>query len=516
MADIKETIGLYRKELIKKAPSIPQNELNVLFENVIGLCELYKDNIEELIEACDEGRVNTLDVPKGMALTEYIDELSDIILETILLSVKTPGVAQEQVNTIVNTDAPVVETSLTSLINGEVPKIEYANSMENDNGRKPPVVVQAPLHDSVIFEDNLVQYSQNDADITKLIYESMGQSEDIQNTEAEMQQELQEQQDILEKPTEKTAISSDNIPILDIKTLVEQNQIVVYAYCSACDIGESAKSRWLAVTLRDKDGSQIGGKLFGYKGDFKAFAGKVIKVSAKVDSFKGTQTLNISDITDENVPVATDAFIKSIPELNFYVKAAQDLINMIKNDQVKNMAYRIFQKENMLAHYANRASSVSYHGVLKGDLLKHCVNVVRSALYMIKINKLDANPDVIIVAGLLHDVGKIAELPPVGQSDYTMQGNLFGHTFIGADYVYTKCKEFNLPINITYNIVHCILAHHNKLEQGAVVPPMTLEAELISDADLMESQAIHYSENLEGIKVGEKKQDRQRRIMYKL
>lgn len=458
----------------------------------------YTDNLEELVEACIENRLIMLDVPRELQSISNIEPIEELMIDLMneAMQIKSnesnkKDVAYVQVSEE-EIDVPIESLIFEAMESGTLPVQEdkYIDLQETDinvSDRKPPVVLQTPAVESGLFNQPQDSTPQNNAPKQEPPKQEPPKQEQPRNNE-----------------------------ILNIATLVVDKPITKYALCTSCEIATSPKSRWLEVMLKDSDGKIIVGRMFGYKLDYVGFKGKVVKISGMVNSYNNTINIKIDDISDENIPYKLDAFAKSIPDVKEYAKILQELITMIEDTTVKTMMVHIFKADNMLNHYATRASAVSYHGVLKGDLLKHTVNVTRSALYMAKINQLPVDKDVIIAAGILHDLGKVIELPPVGLTEYTIEGKLMGHTFISANYVYNKCKEFNVPQNKMLNIIHSILSHHGKLEFGAPVIPLTLEARLISDSDNLESQAIHINETLDNAKPYECVKDKGRVEYVKL
>ena len=75
-----------------------------------------------------------------------------------------------------------------------------------------------------------------------------------------------------------------------------------------------------------------------------------------------------------------------------------------------------------------------------------------------------------------------------GDAEYNVDGNLFGHLFIGAEIVKNKAKEMNVSSEIIRNLVHIILSHHDNPEWGAVKMPTTIEARIVASADFIDSQ----------------------------
>jgi 3'-5' exoribonuclease len=102
------------------------------------------------------------------------------------------------------------------------------------------------------------------------------------------------------------------------------------------------------------------------------------------------------------------------------------------------------------------------------------------------------NKDVIVAAGILHDIGKLVELDyhPVA-ARYTTVGCLVGHIVIGRDMVRKAAETIEgFPEETLLHLEHAILAHHGKKEFGAPVLPQTIEAMIVSYADDIDAK-IH-------------------------
>ena len=85
--------------------------------------------------------------------------------------------------------------------------------------------------------------------------------------------------------------------------------------------------------------------------------------------------------------------------------------------------------------------------------------------------------DLLITAALFHDMGKIDEIAPFPRNDYTDDGQLLGHIFIGAQKISAAAAGIpGFPKQLENELVHCILAHHGKLEFGSPKVPAWMEA----------------------------------------
>ena len=80
--------------------------------------------------------------------------------------------------------------------------------------------------------------------------------------------------------------------------------------------------------------------------------------------------------------------------------------------------------------------------------------------------------DLLITAALFHDMGKIQEISDFPMNDYTDDGQLLGHIYIGARCMENAAAQIpNFPPKLKNELVHCILAHHGKMEFGSPKVP---------------------------------------------
>lgn len=130
------------------------------------------------------------------------------------------------------------------------------------------------------------------------------------------------------------------------------------------------------------------------------------------------------------------------------------------------------------------ASTVGHHARL-GGLLQHTVEVVTIGRAVALAS--GADRELVLAGALLHDVGKLeAYAWSTGVFELTEAGALLGHIVLGllmldrrlARPVPPLCSDRELAL-----LQHLIASHHGKLEHGAPVRPMTLEAEVLHYAD---------------------------------
>ncbi|MDE6636471.1 MAG: HD domain-containing protein, partial [Lachnospiraceae bacterium] len=127
-------------------------------------------------------------------------------------------------------------------------------------------------------------------------------------------------------------------------------------------------------------------------------------------------------------------------------------------------------------------------------LLEHTLGVVRICNFLGDTYSL-LDKDLLMTAGLFHDIGKMTELAEFPASEYTDDGQLLGHIFIGAELIGNTVKEIpDFPPRLASELRHCILAHHGELEYGSPKKPALVEAFALNLADNIDAKMQTFSE----------------------
>ena len=145
------------------------------------------------------------------------------------------------------------------------------------------------------------------------------------------------------------------------------------------------------------------------------------------------------------------------------------------------------------------------HHAVKGGLLCHTLSIVRLAEAVCKVYPF-ADKELLIAGAILHDIGKIEEfdLNSTGLvSGYSTKGNLVGHLVGGAITVEKTAEKLGITSEIPMLLSHMLISHHGNPEFGAAVLPQFLEAELLSQLDLMDATVFEICEATDAVKKGE-------------
>lgn len=136
-------------------------------------------------------------------------------------------------------------------------------------------------------------------------------------------------------------------------------------------------------------------------------------------------------------------------------------------------------------------ASKQFHHAFVGGLLEHILGIAKLAMATV-VAYPELNSDVLIAGAVLHDIGKLKELSPTLGFKYTVHGRLYGHILQGfalvADWFDQYQVEQRMDEDLEANILHVIASHHGELEHGAAALPITQEAIIFHELDMIDSR----------------------------
>ena len=160
----------------------------------------------------------------------------------------------------------------------------------------------------------------------------------------------------------------------------------------------------------------------------------------------------------------------------------------VGNEFYKKLLDHFFVEDVTFAEQfkAHSAAKTIHHG-FAGGLLEHTLGVTRLCGFYLKAYPW-LNRDLLITSALLHDIGKIRELAPMPDNDYTDAGQLLGHIVIGVEMIDEAIRDIpDFPVVKANELKHCIVAHHGELEFGSPKKPALAEALALNFADLTDA-----------------------------
>ena len=104
----------------------------------------------------------------------------------------------------------------------------------------------------------------------------------------------------------------------------------------------------------------------------------------------------------------------------------------------------------------------------------------------------------------MHDIAKLQEFDVAETgiaTGYSNEGNLLGHLTMGAMVIDRYAEKLGVDKKTAMLLEHMVLSHHGEPEFGAAVRPGFIEAELLSELDLMDSRIFEMREAVENAEV---------------
>ena len=211
-----------------------------------------------------------------------------------------------------------------------------------------------------------------------------------------------------------------------------------------------------------------------------------IEVYGDVTNFQGQLQISVKRIRvcREGEYNPSDYLPVSSKGIDTMYNELKTLIGSIKNTYLHQLLQDLFIDDADFAKkFCNSSAAKTVHHGFVGGLLEHTLSVTKLCDYYIH-NYPMINADLLITAAIFHDIGKVYELSPFPENDYTDAGQLLRHIMIGAQIVGDQAGKIpNFPVKLENELKHCILAHHGELEYGSPKKPALLEAVALNFAD---------------------------------
>lgn len=257
-----------------------------------------------------------------------------------------------------------------------------------------------------------------------------------------------------------------------------------------CKIKQSLRTKagktYYSLHLQDKTGI-IDAKIWDINNGIEDFNSMdFIMVDGQVTSFQGSLQVNVNRVrrasegeydTAEYIPSTKKDITQMYEELT-------QMIATVKEPHLRELleSYFINDAEFVKGFKQHSAAKSVHHGFV-GGLLEHTLSVTKMCDYFAK-NYPVIDRDLLITAAIFHDIGKTAEISAFPRNEYTDDGQLLGHIFIGAEMIGTRAREISgFPPMLLSELQHCILAHHGELEYGSPKKPAIVEAMALNFAD---------------------------------
>ncbi len=240
----------------------------------------------------------------------------------------------------------------------------------------------------------------------------------------------------------------------------------------------------------------------------------IVEASGNAILYQGRIQLKVHDVRKSEGAADLSEFLpvtrKGIDPL---WQALQRFVAGVKDPDLSRLLRRVFPDPpgtDTAARFRQAPGGKSMHHDYIGGLLEHTVSVAGICSFLATHYE-GVDGDLLVAGALLHDIGKVNELAYEGAFEYTDEGRLLGHLYMGAEWVSSECGKIEgFPAEKAMLLKHLILSHHGELEYGSPKRPKTLEAVILHFVENMDAKAAAFIDAVEALPEGSRWTDYQR------
>lgn len=219
-------------------------------------------------------------------------------------------------------------------------------------------------------------------------------------------------------------------------------------------------STYLSLQLRDRSGT-LSARVFreADRIGLRFEAGDAVQVQGRIERFRGDLVAELEDLKKIE-PGSYDpgdflpAAYRSIEELEGFL---EHLVSEIHHDGLRGVAAGLVLEGPYAAEFRRAPCTQSGHHAYLGGVLEHTVAVGTLVLETCQLHP-RLNPDLLLSAALVHDIGKAREFTFGAQFGISEEGRMLGHLQLGAGMVGEAGKTLDAELRLA--LVNCVLSHH--------------------------------------------------------
>jgi len=257
---------------------------------------------------------------------------------------------------------------------------------------------------------------------------------------------------------------------------------------------------YLNLRLGDRSG-EIEGRIWeGAERLDSTFAvNDVVRVRGRVERFRDQLQINVSHL--ESVPLTSvdpSLFLPRSPEDPERMwRQLRQLAAKVNNQYLRRLLHHLLGQQDLREAMKRAPAAKSMHHAYLGGLLEHTISVT-TLLERLCDHYPRLDRDLLITAGICHDIGKIDEFTYGTSLDYTDAGRLVGHVVLGFQRLAAAIEAVpGFPPSLALALEHLLLSHHGEYEFGAPKRPKTPEAFALHYADDLDAKMNHLANLLE-------------------
>ena len=219
-----------------------------------------------------------------------------------------------------------------------------------------------------------------------------------------------------------------------------------------------------------------------------------IHVKGRSEMYQNNMQLivNTFSIVDNSKVNLEDFLARTEKDIDKMFTEVKQFVSRIKNPHLKAIVDEFLADADLMNKFCRAPGGIKLHHNYLGGLLEHTHNMLNVALAILPLYP-QVQPDLVLAAIFLHDMGKTQELAYDMAFSYTDTGQLIGHitqSFLminkKADAIAQKAEPIDKSVLTALG--HIILSHHGQYDFGSPKLPATPEAFMVNYIDDLDAK----------------------------
>ncbi|HUL35040.1 MAG TPA: OB-fold nucleic acid binding domain-containing protein [Candidatus Eisenbacteria bacterium] len=213
-----------------------------------------------------------------------------------------------------------------------------------------------------------------------------------------------------------------------------------------------------------------------------------IKVQGRVELYRNKPQLTLQQFrVAKPEEIDLGDFLPRTPfDVEELYKQILGHVEGMKNPWLKQLCSTILTDPKIVNRFKRAPAAKVMHHAYIGGLIEHVAGLCGLAK-QIAAHYAELDVDLLLMAAMLHDVGKLDELCYERAVSYTVDGQLLGHIVIEVESVSRVMDAIEgFPEQLKTVVLHILISHHGEYEFGSPKLPMIREA-----------LAFHYMDDLD-------------------
>lgn len=283
-------------------------------------------------------------------------------------------------------------------------------------------------------------------------------------------------------------MSRENARIAEIQ---EGEEFIGFYALKRCELKDSDGKSRLEIEISDRTGS-LPGVIWD---DPKTLRdqmprGSVVKVKGRLGSYRDKPQVRIDKIRPaRGGEFDPESFLPTTEcDVEALVRRVMELVQSLRDPALQQLGKLIFGNPQFMKEFRRSPGGSNWHHGCLGGLIEHSVSVAETCEFLASRRE-ELNRDLVVLAALLHDVGKIKEFSAATTIEYTDEGRLEGHVVMGERFVRNMAERVeNFPPRLRMLLSHLLLSHHGHRDFNSPVEPMIPEGFALYYADEIDAK----------------------------